>query len=249
MEFENKISVITGGAQGIGRELAIKLAKEGSKIAIFDINEKEAENTLNEVKKYTDGKYFYCNVTDVSSIVDAVRDANDHFGKLDILVNSAGLANRTPIGSVTESEWDLINNVNLKGVFFTSQEVSKIMKINGGGKIVNLASIRAHQDDGKHTLYSVTKLGVVAMTHSFAVGLAPFGINVNSVSPGYVRSDMGSTNLNTPGWMDWLKSRVPLKRFIEIDEVVDLIMFLASNKSNAITGQDIVIDGGWLVNE
>ncbi|NTW72067.1 MAG: SDR family oxidoreductase [Eubacteriaceae bacterium] len=249
MEFENKISVITGGAQGIGRELAIKLAKEGSKIAIFDINEKEAENTLNEVKKYTDGKFFYCNVTDVSSIVSAAKDANDHFGKVDILVNSAGLANRTPIGSVTESEWDLINNVNLKGVFFTSQEISTIMKKNGGGKIVNLASIRAHQDDGKHTLYSVTKLGVVAMTHSFAVGLAEYGINVNSVSPGYVRSEMGSTNLSNPDWMDWLKSRVPMKRFIEIDEVVDLIMFLASDKSKAITGQDIVIDGGWLVHE
>jgi len=246
MRLNGMVSLVTGGAGGIGRQIALTFAKAGSKVAIFDVKTKEGEAVEKELCALTDGKFINCDLTKVPNIEKAVQEVKLHFGKIDVLVNCAGLANRTFIEQVTEEEWDLMNGVNLKAAFFTSKEVVKVMKENKGGKIISLSSLRAHASDDHHTLYDVTKAGIEAMTRSFAVAFAKDNINVNAVAPGYVLTPMTEINLKREGFLDWLKSRVPMERFIEMQEVADVALFMASDMSKAVTGQTLLVDGGWL---
>jgi NAD(P)-dependent dehydrogenase (short-subunit alcohol dehydrogenase family) len=173
----------------------------------------------------------------------------ESFGTVDILVNCAGLTNRTPIENISEAEWDLLNSVNLKATFFASQAAVKIMKAKHSGKIVSISSLRAHVTDDKHTIYDVTKAGIEAMTRSFAVAFGKEHINVNAVAPGYVLTPMTRHNLDDAGWLDRLKSRVPLGRLVEMQEVADAVLFMVSDSADAITGQTLIIDGGRQVQD
>ncbi|MFZ5975802.1 MAG: SDR family NAD(P)-dependent oxidoreductase [Bacillota bacterium] len=249
MQFKGKVSVITGGANGIGRQLALSLSKLGSKIAIIDIKQAEGDETAREVSKASECVFYHCDVKKLANIEATIKEIDRHFGGIDILANCAGLANRTPIEDITEEEWDLLNSVNLKASFFVSKEACKIMRRQGGGRIINFSSIRAYQADGNHTIYDVTKAGILAMTRSFAVAYAKDNINVNAVSPGYVLTPMSAHNLERKDFTKWLYGRVPAGRFIEIQEVVDTVLFLASEHASGITGQDILVDGGWQVHE
>lgn len=246
MRLQGKVSVVTGGASGIGRQTALTLAREGSKVAIVDIKRDEGEKTAKEVG----GAFFYCDLVQISGIAGVLDQINERFGGLDILVNCAGLANRTPIEDISEEEWDLLNNVNLKAAFFASKEACRIMKAQGtAGKIVNMASIRGLQADGRHTIYDVTKAGMLAMTRSFAVAFAKDGIKVNAVCPGYVLTPMTEHNLNRKDWYAWICERIPVGRLTEMQEVADAVLFLASDEAKGITGQQIVVDGGWTVHD
>jgi 2-deoxy-D-gluconate 3-dehydrogenase len=247
--LNGKVSLVTGGASGIGRQVALTFAKEGSKVAIVDIKEDEGEVVQEELCGLTAGKFIKCDVTQISNIEKAVQEVKQCFGKIDVLANCAGLANRTPIENVTEAEWDLLNSVNLKAGFFVSREVVKIMRENKGGRIVNISSLRAHVSDDRHTIYDVTKGGVEAMTRSFAIAFAKDNISVNAVAPGYVLTPMTRHNLSREGWLDALKSRVPMGRMVEMQEVANAVLFMASDLSTAITGQVLIIDGGRQVHE
>jgi len=247
MQLKDKISVVTGGASGIGRQIALTLAKEGSKVVILDIKEEDGKKVEAELNELSEGKFLNCDLRSVKNIEDTISRIEKTYGTIDVLVNCAGLANRTPIVDITEQEWDLLNDVNLKAAFFVSKEVAKIMIKNGGGKIINISSQRAHTADGKHTIYDVTKAGLEAMTRSFAVAFAKDNINVNAVAPGYVLTPMTAHNLERKGWREWICSRIPKGRLIEMQEVADAVLFFASDKCSGVTGQTLLVDGGWVI--
>lgn len=167
----------------------------------------------------------------------------------DVLVNVAGLANRTHIENITEEEWDQLNDVNLKATFFFSKEVYKIMLHQEGGKIVNMSSQRSRASDGHHTIYDATKAAVEAVTRSFAVAGGPHNISANAILPGYVLTPMTRHNLDDENWVKHLYSRVPMERLIDMQEIANAALFLASDMSNGMTGQDIIMDGGRLAHE
>ena len=250
MPLNGKVSVVTGGAGGIGRQIALTLAKAGSAVAIVDINDKTGTAVATELQAITTkAKFIQCDLTKVVNIENAFKDVKESFGTVDILVNCAGLTNRTPIENISEAEWDLLNSVNLKATFFASQVAVKIMKAKHSGKIVSISSLRAHVTDDKHTIYDVTKAGIEAMTRSFAVAFGKEHINVNAVAPGYVLTPMTRHNLDDAGWLDRLKSRVPLGRLVEMQEVADAVLFMVSDSADAIAGQTLIIDGGRQVQD
>lgn len=249
MKLKDKISIVTGGSGGIGKQVALTFAKEGSKVVILDIKDKEGREVEKELNEITEAHYYHCDVTKLDSIRETIGEIKKLYGnKIDVLANCAGLANRTPILDTTEEEWDLLNDVNLKASFFFSQEVARVMKENEGGKIINISSARAHHSDGIHTIYDVTKAGIDAMTRSFAVAFAKDKINVNAVAPGYVLTPMTAHNLENENWLKWLYSRVPAERMIEMQEVADAMLFFATDASSGITGQSLLVDGGWVIN-
>ncbi len=249
MMLRDTVSLVTGGAGGIGRQIALTLAGEGSRVVIVDVKQQEGEETLREINRVSEGMFINADITHVSHIDAAVSQISDKYGRIDILVNCAGISIRAAVDEMTEEDWDRILDINLKAAFFFSRDVCRIMKKQGGGKIINIASIRGQIADKTHSAYSITKAGMHAMTRSFAVGLAEHGINVNSVSPGYVLTPMTAHNLERSDWMNWLRSRVPMGRLIEMQEVADAVLFLASDKARAITGQNIIVDGGWIIHE
>lgn len=251
MQLKDKICIVTGAANGIGRKTAESFAAEGAKVALVDVQIELAREVAEKINKTAKNKSkaYECNLRSVDEIKKTVAEIYKDFSKIDALVNVAGLANRTPNEKITEAEWDLLNDVNLKAVFFMGQAVYQIMLEQGYGKIINLASQRAHTTDGSHTIYDATKAGVQAVTRGFAVTGGRKGICTNTVTPGYVLTPMTAHNLENKGWLDHMQERVPLGRLIEMDEVANVITFLASDKCSGVNGQNFVVDGGWTVHE
>lgn len=245
MLLKDRVCVVTGAAGGIGRQIALTFAGEGARVAIVDIQQEKAE----EVAAETGGKAYFCNLRSVSEIEAVMAAMQRDFGRIDVLVNVAGLANRTPIEEITEEEWDRVNDINLKAAFFMAKEAYKLMKRQGGGKIINMSSQRSRASDGSHTIYDGTKAALEAVTRSLAVAGGPHNIAANSILPGYVLTPMTRHNLEDEKWLAHLHARVPMKRLIEMQEIANAALFLASDQSNGMTGQDIVMDGGRLAHE
>jgi 3-oxoacyl-[acyl-carrier protein] reductase len=239
MELEEKVSIITGGGRGIGRGIALCMAKEGSNIVIADINKSDAELVIEEIKKYgVNGLAVKVDITKISDLKNMKEFVLSEFGKIDILVNNAGIAQKINIEELRENDWDRILNVNLKGTFFCSQIIFSEMKKARYGKIINIASM-AGERGGRFAgvNYSSSKAGVIVMTKCFALEGGPFGINVNAVAPGLINSEM-SQQLN------FSTSEIPLGRLGTPEEIGNLVIFLASEKSKYITGTTIDINGG-----
>ncbi len=251
MEFEGRVCVIAGGASGIGAEIAGQFGARGADVAIVDIQLEKAEAVAEQVTADGPGSAsaFACDIRSVEQIESAVAAIRTHYGRIDVLVNSTGLANRTPNESITEAEWDLLNDVNLKGPFFMAQQVYRVMLEQKSGKIINIASHRAHTTDGSHLVYCATKAGIQAVTRDLAVAGGRRGIEVNTVSPGYVVTPMTAHNLDNRDWLGHLQERIPLGRLLEMREVANAVVFLASPATSGITGQNLLVDGGWTVHE
>jgi NAD(P)-dependent dehydrogenase (short-subunit alcohol dehydrogenase family) len=251
MQMKDKVCVITGAASGIGRFTAEYFGAEGAKVAIVDVQEDLGSEAASGINKKGPGsaRFYKCNLRSVKEIEETVAAIHGDFGRIDVLANVAGLSNRTPNGSITEEEWDLMTDVNLKAVFFMTQAAYRIMLEQGCGKIINMSSIRGFCSDGTHTIYDVTKAGVMAIARSFAITGGPRGVTANSLAPGYVLTPMTAHNLENEGWLDHLRSRVPLGRMIEIQEIADAMLFLASDRSSAVSGASLVIDGGRIARD
>lgn len=251
MQLENKVCIVTGAANGIGRQTAETFAREGAHVALVDIQielANEVSSKINETSKNV-SKAYQCNLRSVNEIRETIEKIHKDFLKIDVLVNVAGLANRTSNEEITEEEWDLLNDVNLKAVFFMGQAAYRIMLKQKYGKIINLASQRAHTTDGSHTIYDATKAGVQAVTRGLAVTGGRKGICTNTVTPGYVITPMTAHNLENEGWLTHMQERVPLGRLIEMQEVANVITFIASDNCSGVNGQNFIVDGGWTVHE
>ncbi len=248
-DLHGKIAIVTGGAFGIGAACATRLAELGARVAIFDTDEAHAEATAREIRAEGDvAQRISCNLGDVASIESAIGSTIDAFGRIDIVVNNAGIFPMTPALELTERAWDRVLEVNLKGAFFCSQLAARRMVKQGdGGAIVNIASIDAFHPSGALAHYDASKGGLVMLTRSLAKELAPHRIRVNAIAPGAIETPGASGALQDPAVRNAFVSRIPLARMGAPDDIARGVVYLASEASDYVTGSTLVIDGGYLV--
>ncbi|MDD4773805.1 MAG: 3-oxoacyl-[acyl-carrier-protein] reductase [Eubacteriales bacterium] len=233
--LKDKIAVITGGARGIGRAIADKLALNGAQIVILDMNKPEE----------TDYSYYKCNVSDFSESETVIKSILDRFGRIDILVNNAGITRDKLTLAMTESEFDAVVNVNLKGTFNMIRHTYRQFMKNKRGKIINIASVVCMMGNVGQANYSASKAGVIGLTKSVAKELASRGINCNAIAPGFIGTSM--TGAMTEDAKNEIMKSIPMKRIGTPEDVADLALFLASACSDYITGEIIKIDGGLYI--
>lgn len=250
MKLENQVSIITGAGSGIGRGIALKLAKEGCDIIIVysrnDANAQESAQLIEALGR----KALVCKA-DASipqAVADVVAKTADIFGRIDILVNNAGVWLVSPVFDMPEEMWDRSIEVDLKATFVCSQAVARYWKQeNKRGKIVNIGSVHGTRSRQGLTAYASAKTGLVGLTRVLALELAPLGVNVNLVSPGAIAVGANIPLSTDPTHLKLIEQEVPLGRMGEVEEVSSLVFFLVSDESNYITGAEFVIDGGLLL--
>jgi len=246
MKLKDKVSLITGGARGIGKEIALTLGKEGSKIAICDVNINEALKTKEELERQSIiAEAFQADVGVYLQVEQMLNKILDKFGKVDILVNNAGITKDNLILRMSEEDWDKVIDINLKGSFNCIKAVSKIMIKQRYGKIINIASIVGLIGNVGQANYSASKAGIIALTKTTAKELASRNINVNAIAPGFIDTEM--TKVLPENIKQKMLEQIPLGRFGLPEEVAKVCLFLASDDSSYITGQTIVVDGGMVM--
>jgi 3-oxoacyl-[acyl-carrier protein] reductase len=246
MKLKDKVAIITGAGQGIGKEIALTFAKEGAKVVVTDITGKEKE-VAEEIKKM--GREAIAVKVDVSKMEDAKKMAKETlktFGRIDILVNNAGIYPFKLFVEMTESDWDKVINVNLKGTFNCTKAVVETMIKQKYGKIINITSIAGTVVGFLQlTHYCASKAGITGFTRALALELAPYGINVNAIAPGPIETP-GTQALGKEAYENFKKA-IPIGRWGKPEDIASLAVFLASDESSNITGQVIVSDGGYTV--
>ena len=247
MKLKGRIAIVTGAARGIGKAIALAFIGEGASVALVDVDKRTLETVQNGITENREEVIAIpCNITrsvDVKAMVDQVRS---RFGRIDILVNNAGIIRRGTIETVTEEDWDRVIEVNLKGTFNCCKAVAHIMKEQGYGKIVNVSSIAGKVGDITSAPgYGPSKAGVDALTKTLARQLAPYGINVNAVSPHAIETEMSA---------QWSEERrkeiiasIPLGRLGKPEDVAAAVLFLASEEASFITGEILDVNGGALM--
>lgn len=255
--FENQVAVITGAANGIGKACAQRFAQEGAFVACLDVSHELNQAVAEEVRALGMGAIaLHCDVTDPESIQTAIDAVMAKWGRVDILVASAGIYTGEPLADVTLQQWQRTININLTGVFLTNQKVAAIMMKQKSGSIINLSSMAGKTSWVASAAYSSSKSGVIGLTRSVAQELAPYGATVNAVCPGNTLTDMVRGVAGKVGSFDglsgeeWLKMRAndcPMKRLAEPWEIAGVIAFLASEDSRYLTGQAIEVDGGMVM--
>ncbi len=255
MEFSlaGKVALITGGSRGIGRAAALGFARAGADIVVTSRNMADLEKVAEEVRALGRKSLpIAAHMSRMDDIKMVVAQVVERFGRIDVLVNNAGTS--PSLASVLEAEerlWDVIINLNLKGLFFLSQGVARVMKEQGGGKIINVASMDGFKPEPKGGIYAISKAGVIMATKSMALELAQFNIRVNAIAPGNVHTRLGDARFVEgaygSGYEEDMIKRTPLKRIAEPDEMVGAMLYLASDESSFVTGQTFCLDGGLLL--
>lgn len=249
-ELKDKIAIVTGARQGMGRTHALTLAKAGAKVVVSDISLEDCEKVVKEIEK--DGGEalaMKCDVSRKEEVDEMIEKTVEKWGKIDILVNNAGICQFKPFLELTEEEWDKTLNINLKGYFLCAQAAAKEMAEQKSGVIVNIASVAMGQQGiGLPNIahYCASKGGIVGMTEALAVELAPYNIRVNTISPGMIDTPMIDPIKKDPKQEEAILARVPMHRPGQSQEVSNLVLFLASDESSYMTGSTVVVDGGWL---
>jgi 3-oxoacyl-[acyl-carrier protein] reductase len=248
MRLQDRVAIVTGGAQGIGRALALGLAREGAHIVIGDIKEQAAEAAAAEVRHL--GRQALAVRTDVSQLPDIerlVHQAAATMGTIDILVNNAGIGSDEAFLDVTEATWHRVLDIHLKASFFCSQYVAHIMIPRGRGKIVSVSSTSAFVAGRASTPYAIAKAGIRMMTSALANELAPHGINVNAIAPGLIRTELTERSFGSEEALQRrAREKTPMGRVGLPQDLVGGVVFLCSDEAAFITGHTLVIDGGWL---
>lgn len=246
--LNNKNAIITGATRGIGREIAITLAKNGANIAINYRKENEDLSSLINELKEIGVKVFTkkCDVSNGEEVDEFIKEAKESFGSIDVLVNNAGITKDGLILRMKEEDFDSVIDVNLKGVFNATKAVSGIMMKQRYGKIINISSVVGISGNAGQCNYAASKAGVIGFSKSIARELATRNVNVNVVAPGYINTDM-TKDLNEKIKENIIQS-IPMKKIGEPKEVANLVLFLSSELSDYITGQVISVDGGMVMN-
>jgi NAD(P)-dependent dehydrogenase (short-subunit alcohol dehydrogenase family) len=249
-DLKGKVVIITGARRGMGRSHAIAFAKEGAKVVVCDISLEDCEKVVKEIKKLGgEAMAVKCDVSKKEEVEEMVRKTIEKWGRIDVLVNNAAIAQFKPFLELTEQDWDRTMNINLKGYFLCAQACAKEMIKQKSGVIINIASIAMGQVGiGFPNLvhYVASKGGVVGMTEALALELAPFNIRVNSVSPGVIDTPMVDPVRADKQTLEGILMKIPMRRMGKPEEVSNLVLFLASDASSYMTGSNVVIDGGWL---
>ena len=243
MELLGKVALITGAAQGLGKATALLLARHGADIVVSDVNLEKAQETAQEVEAL--GRKAMAIKTDVSRLEEVekmVEAALGKMGKVDILVNNAGVARDKLMLRMTEEDWDLVLDVNLKGTFHCTRAVIRHMSKQRGGRIVNIASVVGEMGNAGQANYAASKAGIIGLTKTTAREFAQRGIAVNAIAPGYIETPM--TEVIPEKAKEELKKLIPMERLGKPEDVAQAVLFLVSEASNYITGQVLNVNGG-----
>lgn len=249
--IDDRVAIVTGAASGIGRATAELLAREGALVAATDVDEEGLEETIAGIEGVVGvGRAWRMDVSDEASVRDTVAEVADHFGRIDVLVNNAGIAGADrPTHELEVDEWDRVMAVNVRGVFLCTKHVVPWMRESGGGSIVNLSSIYGLVGAKDSPPYHASKGAVRIMSKTDALLYADDGIRVNSVHPGFIRTPMVERYLEERGdveaGLEKLGGLHPLGRVGEPGEVAGAILYLASGESSFVTGSELVVDGGY----
>lgn len=250
-DLSGKFALVTGSSRGIGRGIALTLAKQGANVAInYTSSTDKAQSVVAEIIDM--GKDSFLVQADVSKkdqVVNMFNQIRQKWGRLDILVNNAGIIDYASFEKLTEEQWDRVLSVNLKGQFLCSQEAVKLMEENKWGRIINIASISSGGigigfKNISH--YTASKGGVIALTENMAIELTSKGINVNAVAPGAIESDMSSDALKDENIKQDMLTQIPKGRIGKPEDIGAAVAFLASEEADYITGVTLYVDGGWL---
>jgi 3-oxoacyl-[acyl-carrier protein] reductase len=238
-QLAERVAIVTGSSRGIGKALAIALAREGAKVVVtYERELEKAEGVVGEIEEAGgEAISLQLAVTDRSSIKEALGMALKRFGRLDILVNNAGINRPSDFNEITDEDWEEVIGVNLTGTFKVTQEALKFM--GRGGSIINISSVSGQYGGPRTTHYCVSKAGVIAMTQNLAIFCAPMGIRVNAVSPGLIESEMAGAAKGLG-----VEEKILMKRLGTAKEVADSVVFLASESASYITGQTLNVNGG-----
>ena len=239
-----KVAVITGAGRGIGRAIASRLAADGYQVVV------NYRNSLTQVEELITtiqdaGGVAFAVQADISVEAEAkklLEEAIKQFGRVDVLVNNAGITKDNLVMRMSEEDFDMVIDINLKGTFFCMKQASSIMLKQKSGKIINISSVVGLNGNVGQTNYAASKAGVIGMTKSVARELAPRGITVNAVAPGFIETDM--TEKLQDKYKEAMIAGIPMKRFGAVEEIAGVVQFLASEAANYITGQVLVVDGG-----
>lgn len=242
---EGQVAFVTGGGRGIGKVFCLTLAEAGADVAVIDIDPETASQTAKEIEAMgRRALAIKADVTKPDEVERAVQQTVERFGRIDILVNNAGICIHENAENMTDEQWDAVMDVNLKGVFNCCRAVGRVMIKQGGGKIINVASMSALivNRPQNQVAYNASKAGVVMLTKSLAVEWAQYGIRVNAISPGYTLTEMTKKVSHLfPVW----KPMIPMGRLCEPEELRGALLFLASDASSYVTGHNLVVDGGY----
>ncbi|MDD4290142.1 MAG: SDR family NAD(P)-dependent oxidoreductase [Patescibacteria group bacterium] len=242
MLLKNKIALVTGASRGIGRGIALSLAKEGCSVIISDIDEVELKNVEREISLLgVRVLLIKCDVSQKDQVNEMMQKVQEIFGKLDILVNNAGIYPHKSFEEITEGDWDRVISVNLKSIFLCSQEALKIMP--NGGRIINISSIASFVGFNGLTHYCASKGALNSMIRALALEVASRKITVNAIAPGVIETP-GAHNPDK-NLENQTISMIPLARMGQVEDIAWAVVFLASDLSSYITGQTIIVDGGW----
>lgn len=247
MNLAGKIALVTGASRGIGREIALELARQGANVAVnFSGSEAKAGEVVDEIKSLgQDAFAIKCNVANSEEVAEMVKAVIDRFGRLDILVNNAGITRDNLLMRMKEEEWDDVININLKGVFLVTKAVTRQMMKQRSGRIINISSIVGVSGNVGQANYVAAKAGVIGLTKTTAKELASRNITVNAIAPGFITTDM-TDKLPEDVRSEMLK-QIPLARLGEPKDIAKAAAFLASDDAAYITGQTIHIDGGMVM--
>lgn len=251
MEFpsgslKGKVAIATGGSKGIGYGMALALAHAGADMTIVSRNLDEGEQAAADMRQFGgQSMAISCDVTSDKAVDEMVGKVIDRFGKVDILLNNAGMNIRKPIVEVQEEDWDKVITTNLKGVFLVGQRVGKEMIKQRSGKIINICSIASKIALKQLAAYGASKGGVAMLTKVMALEWAEYNIQVNGIAPPYVRTPMTGGWLSDKERLKWIIDSTPLGRLGEIEDLSGPVVFLASDMSDFVTGHILYVDGGW----
>jgi len=248
MRLSGKVAIVSGGASGMGRSEAELFAREGARVVVGDVLDGEGRAVADGiVANGGEARFIRLDVTSETDWQQAVKTAEADFGKLDVLVNNAGISGTHDPDTLSTTAWDTLMNVNAKGVFLGMKYAVPAMQRAGGGAIVNISSISGFAgQDQIHMGYNASKGAVRIMTKSAAVQFAKNGIRVNSVHPGFLPPMRTSKMTADPAWRDKALRAVPMRRAGRVEEVAYAVLFLASDEASYITGTELVVDGGFL---
>lgn len=242
--FKGKVALVTGSGQGIGKEIALRLAKGNATLIINYVGPADGANEVVETIKSNGGEAmaYECNVADLSAVEKMVADIIEKYGRIDILVNNAGITKDNLILKMSEAEFDAVINVNLKGTFNATKAVTRTMMKQRYGRIINIASIVGVIGNAGQANYCASKAGIIGMTKSVARELASRNITANAVAPGFIDTDM--TRVLPDNVKEELLSQIPMKKLGSVADIANAVEFLAKEESGYITGQVINVNGG-----
>ncbi|MDY6914711.1 MAG: 3-oxoacyl-[acyl-carrier-protein] reductase [Candidatus Cloacimonadota bacterium] len=246
MRLKDKISIITGGARGIGFSIAEKFVEEGAKAIIIDLNKESIDKAVQQLnKKENCAEGFVADVTNSQQVADIFKKIYQKYQQIDVLVNNAGITKDNLLMRMKEEDWDAVINVNLKGTFNCTQKVSRFMMKQKSGVILNIASVIGIMGNAGQANYAASKGGIIAFTKSTAKELASRNIRANAIAPGFIQTEM--TDELPKEVIDKYADIIPLNRMGTANDVANLCLFLASQEANYITGQTICVDGGLIM--